>query len=273
MGEVFLARDTRLGRLVAIKFLTRVSSQNAARFLVEARATAQLSHENIVIIHDLGEHGGTPYMVLEYLKGQTLRQWLDDRRNRWSEEERRGRASDPELAPPRLVPSHAVEIILPVVRALVCAHENGVVHRDLKPSNVMLTDTGAVKVLDFSIAKMLGEPEQDGAGDGDGAAAIDPEELTKTGALLGTGPYMSPEQWGAGSVDHRSDIWAVGILLAELVLGRHPLAPLLITALRAIPDLDTRMPSLREDRPDLGKLASIIDRCLIPRRDSNGRRA
>src|SRR5690242_13648689 len=141
MGEVLLARDTRLGRLVAIKLLTRRGGERTQRFLIEARATAQVNHENIVVIHDLGEHGGSPYMVLEYLKGKTLRQWLDERRE----------------TPLRA--SRAVELLIPVVRALVCAHERGIVHRDLKPSNILLTDTGTIKVLDFGIAKLLGVPE------------------------------------------------------------------------------------------------------------------
>ncbi|UQA55368.1 WD40 repeat domain-containing serine/threonine protein kinase [Polyangium aurulentum] len=247
MGEVYLARDTRLGRLVALKLLHHHSGSGARRFLSEARLTAQVSHENIVVIHELGEHEGMPYMVLEYLEGQTLQQWMDARK------ERAG-------LPPRRV----AELLIPVARALVCAHAQGVVHRDLKPSNIMLTASGATKVLDFGIAKRVGAqgPAAPGRkGEGDRLS------VTDQGALLGTLPYMSPEQWGRDEVDHRADIWAMGIILAELSLGRHPLAPLSIGVLNSVAIIDLPMPSARELRPDLGKLGSIIDRCLRKRKE------
>jgi serine/threonine protein kinase/Tol biopolymer transport system component len=258
-SEVLLARDTRLGRLVAIKILLQFGGERAQRFLTEARATAQLSHENIVVIYELGEHEGMPFMVLEYLKGKTLRQWLNERK-------KRGREGP---AAPVLPPSSAIELMIPVVRALACAHEHGVVHRDLKPPNILLTDTGTIKVLDFGIAKLLGasappdeeDPEEPVSTRGDSMA------ITQAGAMLGTMPYMSPEQWGADTVDERSDIWAVGILLVELLLGKHLLAPLTIKTLRGVRELDVPMPSLREMRPDLGKIASIVDRCLIKRKE------
>jgi hypothetical protein len=247
MGEVHLARDTRLGRLVALKLLNRHGGAESLRFLDEARVTAQVGHESIVVIHELGEHEGTPYMVLEYLEGRTLQQWMDARRESGG-----------------LSGSRAAELILPVVRALVVAHERGVVHRDLKPSNIMLTDTGATKVLDFGIAKRIGAPVDPRAPSVTPAESMD---LTQDGALLGTLPYMSPEQWGVDSIDHRTDIWAVGIILAELCLGQHPLAPLSVRGLSVVPRLDLPMPSVRALRPDLGKMGSIIDRCLLKRKE------
>ncbi|HWN67530.1 MAG TPA: protein kinase, partial [Haliangium sp.] len=157
MGEVHLARDLRLGRLVAIKHLRASSPGLAERFLREARTTARCMHENIVVIHEVGEdveHGGDPYMVLEYLEGQTLRQWL-----------REHAVNAGEHAP--VPPGRAVELMLPVVRALAYAHERGIVHRDLKPENVMITRSGSIKVLDFGIAKLLSAPRPDGeASDG-----------------------------------------------------------------------------------------------------------
>ncbi|HEY5948281.1 MAG TPA: serine/threonine-protein kinase, partial [Kofleriaceae bacterium] len=132
MGMVWAARDTKLGRRVAIKFLLDASRAVADRFLTEARATAQCSHDNIVIIHEVDEIEGMPYMVLEFLEGQTLRDVVNGAG-----------------AGAGLPPSRVVEIALPIARALARAHELGIVHRDLKPENVFVTTAGQVKVLDF----------------------------------------------------------------------------------------------------------------------------
>jgi WD40 repeat protein/serine/threonine protein kinase len=265
MGEVHLARDLRLGRLVAIKLLTTQRPDLGERFLAEARATARCHHENIVVIYEVGEvgsAGGHPYMVLEYLEGQTLRQWL-----------REHAATSGEHAP--VPPGRAVELMLPVVRALAYAHGQGIVHRDLKPENVMLTRAGVIKVLDFGIAKLLAAPmldreESDGVPDGDigansgrtsGPAAV------HSSALIGTLPYMSPEQMNVGVIDHRTDVWAAGIMLFELVTGRHPMPARSVGELMRMADEDEPMPSTCEVvsslGPDLGPLAAVIDRCLI----------
>ncbi|NPC86341.1 serine/threonine protein kinase, partial [Pyxidicoccus fallax] len=135
MGTVFLARDTRLGRRVAIKFLHTTDPDVTRRFIREAQATALCSHENIVIIYEVGEFQGSPYMVLEFLQGQPLNKLIKGSQ--------------------RLPPARAVELMVPVVRALACAHERKIVHRDLKPDNVIVTDSGGIKVLDFGIAKVL----------------------------------------------------------------------------------------------------------------------
>jgi WD40 repeat protein/serine/threonine protein kinase len=268
MGQVVLARDVRLGRLTALKFLAGSARSRAQRFLTEARATAQLSHENIIGLYDIDEHQGALYMVLEYVKGQTLKEWLD---------ERALRSGDPspdggKPGPATLSPGRAAELMLPVVRALVCAHDAGIVHRDLKPRNIMLADSGAVKVLDFGIAKLLHDaaPESTDAKAPEAAPIMLPEteeSHTRAGALLGTFPYMSPEQWGAAEVDHRTDLWAVGIMLYQLVTGRHPLSPLSMPTLTTIGDLSLPMPSVRAEHPDVGKLGAIIDRCLIKRKE------
>jgi eukaryotic-like serine/threonine-protein kinase len=261
MGEVHLARDLRLGRLVAVKTLAARWPGLAERFLVEARTTARCHHENIVVIHDVGEihgyggYGGHPYMVLEYLEGQTLREWLHEHAAAAAA------AAQPAIVPP----GRAVELMLPVVRALAYAHERGIVHRDLKPENIVLSRSGSIKVLDFGIAKLLSAPPigDDAGFDGAGDAN------TNGDALVGTLAYMSPEQMNARAVDHRTDLWAVGVMLFELVAGRHPLSSedLHMGHLLRIADDDLPMPSVREAMPDqssdLGPLAAVIDRCLI----------
>jgi serine/threonine protein kinase len=180
MGQVLLSRDTRLGRLAALKFLIAPrDAEQAARFLAEARTTARLNHENVVVIYEVGEHQERPFMALEYLKGQTLQQWLDERKAR------KGEALGPLVSPRR-----AVELMLPVVRALEHAHARGIVHRDLKPANVMLTDAGSIKVLDFGIAKILAEADVAGARVAlERVAPASP--LTQAGMGLGTVMYQA----------------------------------------------------------------------------------
>jgi serine/threonine protein kinase len=262
MGSVFLARDTRLGRLVALKFLTEYSVAHARRLIAEARTTARCQHENIVIIYEVGEHEQFPYMALEYLKGETLREHMRQRSG--------GAAMPFGLAGyTPLPPRRAVEIMVAVVRALARAHSMGIIHRDLKPENIMLTEDGSVKVLDFGLAKPLADgPRPTAAAAGPGVEADDADQIlrTRTNELVGTIPYMSPEQITAGAVDHRSDIWACGIILFEMVTGFHPLAPATRRDIeRAARDLDAPMPGAGAALPGLGKLAGIIDRCLIKR--------
>ena len=143
MGIVYLARDVHLGRRVAIKVLVTQSPTLTRDFLREARATASCEHDNIVVIHEADEHEGTPYMVLEHLDGSNLRQVAGGR---------------------PMAPARAVELIVPVVRALVCAHQRDIVHRDLKPENVFVTTSGAVKVLDFGIAALLADADAQSTG-------------------------------------------------------------------------------------------------------------
>jgi serine/threonine protein kinase len=254
MGTVWLARDMRLGRRVAIKFLHLPEGSFRDRFLVEARATARCHHENIIVIHEVNEHAGMPFMVLEFLDGSPL-----------SEVMARTRVPGP----------RAVQLMVPVVRALVKAHGEGLIHRDLKPDNVFVTRSGTVKVLDFGIAKLF-QPEApasstDGTGhqlDGDALRAV--YRTISLGGIAGTMPYMSPEQWGQSGVDVRTDIWAVGVILFEMVSGQHPVAPLTFEALvHMVRSLDTPLPSVRLHTPELSDgLTRIIDRCLQKQRDS-----
>ncbi|HYI02299.1 serine/threonine-protein kinase [Hyalangium sp.] len=254
MGTVFLARDTRLGRRVAIKFLHTQDPQITRRFILEAHTTARCSHENIVVIYEAGEFQGSPFMVLEYLQGQPLHKAVGSQ---------------------RLPPQRAVELMVPVVKALASAHAEGIVHRDLKPENILVTDTGTLKVLDFGIAKVLqgpgrsSEPAHGGLPPASGLEEGELSNITRTGMVVGTLPYMSPEQWRGGEqVDHRTDLWAVGIMLFRLLAGRHPLDPLRGPQLVITAELSEPMPRLREVAPDVpAELANVVDRCLLKAKD------
>jgi eukaryotic-like serine/threonine-protein kinase len=255
MGTVFLARDLRLGRRVAIKFLQTSQPEITQRFLVEARTTARCQHENIVVIYEVGEYGESPYIVLEFLNGKPLTSLTENGQ--------------------RLPYTRAVEIICPILRALQCAHDQGIVHRDLKPDNVFLTDSGTVKVLDFGIAKVLQQshlrvPERTAemtqlpspvaltTGSDNG--------LTQAGTIMGTLQYMSPEQWGIGiEIDHLTDVWASGILLYRMICGRHPMYPLEGNQLMATAMLELPMPSMAVMAPpDVPReLVAVVDRCLM----------
>jgi hypothetical protein len=229
MGLVFLARDTRLARRVALKFLTRSKQGLTANVLAEAQATARCTHENIVVIHEVDEHHQQPYMVLEYLEGTTLRAVMSSTTLSWG---------------------RAVELVLPIVRALVHAHEFGIVHRDLKPENVFVTNAGAVKVLDFGIATLHNDPS--------------PPPDTGESAFIGTLQYMAPEQLGLDTIDHRADLWAVGIILYELIAGKHPLSKLTFATLVAtVTELDRPMPLLAGVPEPLQR---VVAHCLHKRK-------
>ncbi|MCX5746741.1 MAG: serine/threonine-protein kinase [Proteobacteria bacterium] len=255
MGVVYLARDLKLGRRVAMKFLLHQDPDVVSRFVVEARATAQCNHDNIVIIHEVDEHAGLPFMVLEYLEGRTMRELM-------------GPFND---GVP-MVASRVLELVLPVARALVRAHSNGIVHRDLKPENVLITNAGTVKVVDFGIAKALGAraPVELGRSSHPALATDSNPVLTHVGAVVGTLPYMSPEQLGRDDIDARSDLFSFGMIMFEMLLGRHPVTPLSREALFANLVSDEPMPSARAHNPTIPPaLADVIDLCL---RKSKGAR-
>jgi len=260
MGTVYMARDLRLGRRVAIKFLQSNQAELTQRFLVEARATARCQHENIVTIYEVGEHADSPYMVLEFLNGKPL--------------------TDSIKGGQKLSYTRAVEIMVSVLKALECAHGQGIVHRDLKPDNIFIMESGTIKVLDFGIAKVL-EANQGAAAPQLSSGAIrmpSPLELatgsntglTRHGTIMGTLKYMSPEQWGIGvEIDHLSDVWACGVLLHRLICGRHPLHPLDGNQLVVTAMLELPMPSMAEAAPPdcPRELVQIVDRCLLKQKD------
>ncbi|HEX3758105.1 MAG TPA: protein kinase [Kofleriaceae bacterium] len=259
MGSVFLARDLRLGRRVAIKFLQSNQPELTQRFLVEARTTARCQHDNIVVIYEVGEHNGAPYIVLEFLNGKPLTHLTENGQ--------------------KLTYTRAVEIMSPVLRALQCAHEHGIVHRDLKPDNIFLTEAGTIKVLDFGIAKVMQQSQQDASAEKAGQPRLpSPLELatgtntslTRVGTIMGTLKYMSPEQWGIGiEIDHLTDVWACGILLHRMICGRHPLHPLDGNQLVVTAMLELPMPSMAEATPaDVPReLIQIVDRCLLKNKE------
>jgi len=193
MGEVYRARDSRLGREVAVKVLPQFSAGSAealARFEREARAVAALSHPNILAIHDFGSDGGVAYSVTELLEGETLRERLES-----------------SAIPPRKAVDYAEQIL----RGLAAAHDRGIVHRDLKPDNLFLTRDGIVKILDFGIARETKGPSQ----------GSNPESLTASGTVVGTPGYMSPEQIRGKPVDQRSDLFSLGVILYEMLTGKR----------------------------------------------------
>jgi serine/threonine protein kinase/WD40 repeat protein len=241
MGAVYRAKDTRLGRDVAIKVLTAVTlsdKERLQRFEQEARATGMLNHPNLLTIYDVGNTDGTPFLVSELLEGETLRDRLD-----------RG------AIPPR----KSVEIALQVAHGLAAAHEKGIIHRDLKPENIYITKEGRVKILDFGIAKLSPIAGKDGP--------TFQMAATEPGIVLGTVGYMSPEQIRGEQVDRRSDIFAFGAILYEMVTGAR--------AFKRDTSIETLSAILKEEPKELIELnpnvppplERLVRRCLEKDRD------
>jgi eukaryotic-like serine/threonine-protein kinase len=226
MGEVYRAKDARLDRTVAIKILPASFSADPdrmQRFAQEARAAAALNHPNILSIFDIGNQKGSPYVVSELLEGETLRERL-----------RNGALSV----------RKAVEYGLQVARGLAAAHEKGIVHRDLKPENLFITSDGRVKILDFGLAKLT-RPEAVS-----GADAPTVHGVTEPGLIMGTAGYMSPEQVRGQTADPRSDIFAFGAILYEMISGKR--------AFHGETSADTMSAILKEEVPELSETARNV---------------
>ncbi len=227
MGEVYLAHDTKLDRKVALKFLSFHLSQDKtsrARFTREAKAAAKLDHPNIVPVHEVGEYKGRPFFAMAHIEGQSLREVI-----------KQGKLSV----------QGAIDYCMQICEGLNEAHTAGVVHRDIKPGNIIIDTKNKPRILDFGLATLSGE-----------------EKLTKTGSTLGTVGYMSPEQITGKDVDHRSDIFSIGVILYEMLTGRRPFEGDNDTAVaRSITDT-TPEPVSRYKSGVSGELQQVVDKAL-----------
>jgi serine/threonine protein kinase len=239
MGEVYRARDPRLGREVAVKVLSTAfhcDLQKLRRFEQEARAAGALNHPNILVVYDIGEHDEAPYLVTELLEGATLRE---------------------RLLVGAMPPRKAVEYAVQIVRGLAAAHDKGIVHRDLKPENIFICGDGRAKILDFGLAKLAEADPEDLT-----AVTLDRGFHTAAGVVLGTAGYMSPEQVRGQAADRRSDIFSFGAVLYEMLSGQR--------AFQRSTNADTASAILKEEPPDLlttsrnvpAKLERIVRHCL-----------
>lgn len=233
-AEVFLALDRKLERLVALKWPFQRNASSSRRLLAEAQILARSRHENTAVVYEINQFRGHPFMTLEYVEGQTLRDFS----------KRVGFSS-----------RVALDVMIPIVRALVHIHARDVIHRDLKPENILVDNAGGIKIIDFGAAQLRSSSD---------TARAAQQKRAKRRAPMGTLRYMSPEQVCAKAVDQRSDIWAVGILLYELSCGEHPLAPFRSGWHRKLIDLDEPFSPVNCDNRGL---AEVITRCLQKRRD------
>jgi serine/threonine protein kinase len=237
MGVVYRGVDTRLRRPVALKFVSEhLAHDDEAidRLRAEARATSALNHPNICTIYDIGQVDGQPFIVMELLKGRSLREWMD--------------------AGP-IKPSMLVDLAIEIADALHAAHAEGIIHRDLTPRNIFVTERGHAKLLDFGLAKLIVPPT-------DAGLTLEPMNRTTAGLALGTVAYMSPEQASGEPLDNRTDLFSLGVVLYECATGRHPFAgktaPLILAAIldnAPVPPL-TLNPALPV------RLQDIINNCL-----------
>jgi len=235
MGEVYLAQDTVLDRRVAIKFLPESMQKDEkarVRLLREAKAAASLDHPFICKVYETGEIEGKAYIVMEYVEGQNLKEKLEK-----------------EQTPPL---RDSLQMVLEIAESLANAHEKGIVHRDLKPSNIMLTPQGHVKVMDFGLAKHI----VPGGDEESITKTLTQASVTEKGAIVGTLDYMSPEQARGETIDARSDIFSLGIILYELASGKHPF-------LKSSP-IETLTSILRDATPPVSVKPKMVNPLLTP---------
>ena len=229
MGVVYKARDAKLDRFVALKFLPSHLTKNETdlrRFIQEAKAAAALNHPNVCTIYEIHDEGEQPFIAMEYVEGRTLRQIIHD--------------NLPKVFDLREVANYPIQI----AEALKAAHANGIIHRDIKSDNIMVTGAGRIKVMDFGVAKLRNSAD-----------------LTKSGSTIGTVAYMSPEQARGDEIDQRSDIWSLGVVMYEMLTGRLPFQgeyeqAVVYSILHDEPEMPSGIPS---------DLKGILNRCLEKR--------
>ena len=243
MGVVYKALDTHLDRFIALKVLPPdkvADPERKRRFVQEAKAASALNHPNIVTIHDIDETGGVDFIAMEYVEGKTLQEVI---RNR------------------ELGLSESLDYTIQIAGALSRAHSAGIVHRDLKPSNVIITPDGRAKVLDFGLAKLTDRP----AGEEDATRTL--EQLTGQGVIMGTLSYMSPEQARGQELDHRTDIFALGVALYQMITGELPFhGPNAVAVLDQL--LHSPTPSLKAVQPGVpDALERTVTRATAKNRD------
>ncbi|MGD9898924.1 MAG: protein kinase [Calditrichaceae bacterium] len=238
MGVVYLAEDTKLERQVAIKFLPRqvgIDPKEKERFKTEAKAAASLNNPNIATIHAIEEVDDEIFIVMEYINGQELKDIIHDGREK----------SIDDIKTPPISPEDMISYAIQAATGLNTAHEKGIIHRDIKSSNIMLTRDGIIKIMDFGLAKIRGNPQ-----------------LTIVGSTLGTAAYMSPEQAKGDEADQRSDIWSFGVVLYELATGEVPFSGSYEQAVMYSIVNDEPVPVLEINQDVPPRLARIISKCL-----------
>ncbi|CAN5283719.1 hypothetical protein BH10ACI1_BH10ACI1_20490 [soil metagenome] len=246
MGEVYLAHDTRLERDVAIKFLTATNDrEKLARFRREAKVISQLNHPNIVTVFEFGQHENNHFIVTELIRGKVLRRKSSDQ--------------------PRSV-DEILEIGIQIGNALAAAHENNIIHRDIKPENIMILPDGYIKVLDFGLAKLSGADSPVNVNENDVTNTL---IQTRSGTILGTVSYMSPEQLRGKDVDERTDIWSLGVILYEMLVNHRPFEGDSVSDIIASV-LHQTLPPIHEIMPQISsEISAIIQKCLA--KDKNER--
>ncbi|HKX32072.1 MAG TPA: protein kinase [Blastocatellia bacterium] len=257
MGEVYRAKDTTLGRVVAIKVLPSAFSidrDRLGRFEQEARSASALNHPNIITIHEFGQEGSIHFIVSEFIEGQTLRQ---------------------QLASGKLTLADVVEIAIQITGALNAAHEAGIVHRDIKPENVMVRPDGLVKILDFGLAKLTEEGEAEtelkGMSESPAVSTAPTAPFTFSGVVMGTVNYMSPEQTRGQKLDARTDLFSLGVVIYEMVAGRSPFSR--PTSTEVIAAIREQAPETLHEREAPAGLAQVIGRALRKEREERYQRA
>ncbi|MEW6512343.1 MAG: serine/threonine-protein kinase, partial [Bacteroidota bacterium] len=234
MGVVYKGTDTLLRRPVAMKFLTKALPADAAerkRFLREARSAATISHPNVCVVHAIEEAEGQQFLVMEFVEGVTLRKWAARKRAQ----------AHASALPIR----DALTLGIQIASGLEAAHKKGIVHRDVKPENIMVNDEDHAKIMDFGLAKLVGE-----------------SRLTRTGATVGTVAYMSPEQVQGGEIDQQSDVYSFGVVLYEMLAGTTPFQAehamgMMYAIVNSEPD-----PILKRRREVGEELGRIVMKCL-----------